>query len=51
MRDESHDDEVIDALRFPRVEVQNGYLTPISVKLLLVELDRRGFNIVKREGQ
>ena len=39
------DQQAIDALTFPKVTVghdKSGYLTPLSAKLLLIELERAG---------
>lgn len=56
-RDEQHDDEIIEALRFVKVAVREGihdyagYLLPISGKMLLVQLERDGFEIIKRRSR
>lgn len=46
--------EAIEALQFPKVMVQRGieqnpgYLTEVSAKILLVELERCGFVLTRR---
>jgi hypothetical protein len=53
---DDQDDELMFRLQFPKVTVQHGihkrdgYLTEMSVKLLLVELRRNGFEIVKSKA-
>lgn len=40
--------EAVAALIFPKVDVrESGHLSPLSAKLLLVELERRGFRLIK----
>lgn len=47
--------EAIDALTFPKLKVRQGtseyagYLTDLSAKLILVELERQGFQITKTD--
>lgn len=47
--------EAVEAMRFPQVAVKkgsgefSGYLTDISAKLILIELGRQGFDLVKRD--
>ena len=53
---DDQDDELMFRLQFPRVTIQHGihqragYLTEMSVKLLLAELRRNGFEIVKSKA-
>ena len=46
------DQQAIDALTFPKVTVghdKSGYLTPLSAKLLLIELERAGFKLIRNK--
>lgn len=43
--------EAIDTLTFVKVTVghdKTGYMTPLSAKMVLVELERSGFKLVKK---
>lgn len=44
------DPELVDAMTFPKVTVRHGvagHLTPLSAKLILIELGRKGFVLQK----
>lgn len=49
--------EAVNAMTFPKVSVQSGsdrypgHLTEVSAKVILVELERQGFMLVKRTDQ
>lgn len=46
------DQRAVDALTFPKVTVghdKSGYLTPLSAKILLIELERAGFKLIRNK--
>lgn len=49
----SDEEEILGAMNFVKVTVYEGfskragYLTTTSIRLLIIELNRRGFNIVR----
>jgi hypothetical protein len=43
------EDRIREALGFVRVKLDNGYLTPISISMLLAQIRYDGMEIVDRE--
>lgn len=50
MPQETDKERAIRALKFVKVETKGGYLTDISIAMLIVEMERRGIKFSETSG-